>query len=350
MSTRTKILPRDLLTHLQLNYEGFGALSGRHQWSLAYMVWMIDGRRRQHHVDASATSFSWIELGRLFGRAGFKQINDRLRMFEVSPNWSKQQSITKSYKLSEKLKACRALYLSRSLSSTTQLVTETGKVLKTLPRAVVSQDMTGKTVKQPNSIAACTGLNSVPVDVKGLQELYKRLTEMIAAILDQPTSGKSACEAHIPLAVLERTADATAHILKLAHIDVTGPGFVMHSYQECSSGRLYAHNVNLQQASKLVKQVALQGLWEYDFSNCHFAILCEMARRQGYECNAICNYLENKTAVRETIARKAAITVAKTKSCLIALMYSARLSDWHENAIPVAIGQDGAKRLFGVTE
>ena len=73
-----------------------------------------------------------------------------------------------------------------------------------------------------------------------------------------------------------------------------------------------------------------------------------MAAQYGYECKAIADYLANKKPTRQAIADQAGISVDQAKVCLLAVMYGARASTWHENAIPQEIGDAAAKRLYKV--
>nr|MDQ3057608.1 hypothetical protein [Pseudomonadota bacterium] len=86
---------------------------------------------------------------------------------------------------------------------------------------------------------------------------------------------------------------------------------------------------------------------EYDFANCHYSILMQMAGRFGCQCDAIEHYLGHKKTVRETIAQAAGISIDQAKVCLLAIMYGARQSLWPTNAIPKEIGTEAAERLFG---
>lgn len=90
-------------------------------------------------------------------------------------------------------------------------------------------------------------------------------------------------------------------------------------------------------------------MWEYDFSNCHFDILRQMAAQHGYTCTAIAEYLNAKEPTRQAIADEAGISKEQAKICLLALMYGARASENRENAIPEEIGQDAARRLYQVS-
>lgn len=103
--------------------------------------------------------------------------------------------------------------------------------------------------------------------------------------------------------------------------------------------------INLQNAPKLVKNAALSGCWEHDFENCHYSLFAQLAARVGIHCTAIEHYLSNKKAVREAIADDVGISAKDVKVCLLALMYGAKESSWHDAAIPRMIG-DKAEMLY----
>jgi hypothetical protein len=147
---------------------------------------------------------------------------------------------------------------------------------------------------------------------------------------------------------LERLLDDVRHLIRLAQTKPAGRGYVAHRYVQASSGRLYAKGWNLQNAGSIVKQAALAGMWEYDFANCHYSILMQMAAQFDCQCEAIQHYLDNKRMVRESIAFDAQIGIDQAKVCLLAIMYGARQTLWPTNAIPSEIGTEAAERLFGV--
>jgi hypothetical protein len=124
--------------------------------------------------------------------------------------------------------------------------------------------------------------------------------------------------------VIERLRDISGQVVRMARTDLAGKGYIAQRYTVSPSGRLYAKDINLQTAPTLVKQAALNGLWEYDFSNCHFAILMQMAATHGHQCKAIKHYLANKPKVRQALATAAGITIPQIKECLLALIYGAR--------------------------
>jgi len=354
MAKRTDVIPKDLLMHLQKSIPGFKLEAIKHQTTLARMVWHGGIKRRQHHYFEGAMSFHYKELADSFGRnvngGGFTAINARLGFFEITPSWESGTrrtaagTYTKGFRFTPKVQQCRQSYLDRYWRRETKLLLVNGDAMKTLPKAVASKDMRGITTTAWRNAKE---LNLVRVDLDTLRSLQKWLR----AVRDNWREGRAPTDlftAYPNLTTIERLADMTSQIIRMAKSDVGGHSYCPHWYVEAASGRLYAKGINLQTAPTLIKQAALAGLWEYDFSNCHFDILKQMAEEHGYKCNAITNYLATKKATRLAIAEQAGITETNAKTCLLAIMYGARASEWHENAIPEEIGRDAANRLFAV--
>lgn len=344
MAKKDETVPEDLLWHLRKSVPGFGAESADHQWQLARMYWLGGIKRRQHHHFDGAMSFSYKELDSAFGRGKFNAINDRLGFFKQSDNWSMSDGWTRGYWFSDLVHESRDRYLNLKYKKVTRLLMADGAALKTIPAAVASQGMDGMTVKAWKSAKE---LKSVRVDLV----MLGRLRQWLGHIRDEWKKGRAPTDLftpYPPLAVIERLVNLTAQVIRLSKIDVTGHGYIAQRYVMATSGRLYAKDVNLQTCHTLIKQAALSGLWEYDFSNCHFAIMEQMAAPHGHQCDAIASYRATKKETRAAIAEQAGITVDQAKVCLLAIMYGAKASERLENAIPDAIGQDAARRLYQV--
>lgn len=314
--------------------------------AMARMLWGSSTKRRQHAHFVGHSTFTTVELAAQFGRGKFDEVNARVGFFNVTENWSQEQAWTKGYRLSELAQKARNAYLDKSWRNMTRLLFGDGDALKTPPRAVASKGDDGITTTAWRRAKA---LNKAKVDLDALIKLRRWLMHM----RDEWREGRAPVSmfSYIPtLEVIERLTDTTSQIIRMAKTDVAGNGYVLHRYVQSKSGRLYAKGINLQTAPKLIKEVALTGLWEYDFANCHYAILSQMAARFGYECKAIAHYLANKNVTRVAIAKEADITVDNAKICLLAIMYGARASEWHESAIPKAIGVDGARRLYKIEQ
>lgn len=334
--------PEHWMLYLQKQVAGFKALTPAHQRALARMSWETGSRGRRHAHFEGASTFSHTWLARHFGRGGFKVINDRLQMFAVSDQWFSKRGKTKGYWLTDDMQAVKEHYLRRLRTGATRLLTMDGHYMRTVPGAVASKDSDNITTTAWRN---AKGLNLARIDMDGLRQLQRWAYDTRRAIKQGLMGLIGTWQS---LAQLERIEASAGLILRMADTDVAGRGVLMTRYVQATSGRLYAKGISLQNAPKPVKDAALAGHWEYDISNCHYAILVQMAARAGYQCTAITEYLASKKATRQAIATEADITESQAKMCLLAIMYGARASSWHENAIPAEIGKDAAQRLYKV--
>lgn len=326
---RDEPVVESFLRRLRRDLPGFKEEPQATQVSLATLIWNFESKSKQHKAKPGAMSISHQEIARRFGRGKFDAINERLGIFDVSRNWSRSRNLTKAYTLKPDVQASVTDYLHRGRRRLTSLITEAGLRIRTLPKAVASKDMDGITAR---AWAKAKLVNKVPVDVARLAALKVELARMLGPHT-RNLFGNLDPEA------VTRLRDIVAKVRRMAKVDVSGEGYVWQRYVESTSGRLYAKGVNLQTVPTLIKQTALHGAMEYDIENCHYSILRQMAARFGFPCPAIDDYLANKQATREQIAQDVGITVEQAKVCLLAIMYGARQSEWHEAAIPEAIGK-----------
>ena len=344
--------------HLQKTIPGFKREADSCQHALARMVWMGRTKRRRHPHFEGAMSFGYEELEEWFGRGQFTAINDRLGFFRVSDNWlfkleggvRTDDNFTKGYWFTDLVQASRDKYFDRRWRKETRLLFIEGQILKaqkTLPGAFASTDTKGKATRISRAAKGSKELRHVPVDLETLGRLRKWLTGIKREWLAGRAPHDLATQ-YPSLVVIERLYELTSQVIRMAKTDVAGHGYIAQQYTESPSGRWYANGVNLQNSSSLIKEAALAGLWEYDFSNCHFDIIRQMAAEYCYQCKSIADYLANKKPTRQAIADQAGISVDQAKVCLLAVMYGARASTWHENAIPEEIGKEAATRLYKV--
>lgn len=354
MAKSDDLLPEDLLTYLLKKVPGLAAEKEAHQWFIAQMVWHDGIRHRRHLHFEGAMSYTHQELTQRFGRGGFAEVNGRLGLFEVSPNYSMANGYTRGYWLSKKGQRLHDAYLRRHWRKATELLRLSGnelQVARTLPQAISSTGTDGRPLSKDSAKQwrAARHLNLTPVNIEGL----KRLRRWLECRLDDIDTGRVQPDMFMPLKP-ERVAYIHAYtvkVLRLATTNLAGVNHINHRYVMASSGRLFAKNISLQNAPTVVKQAALEGLWEYDFSNCHFSIVSQMAAQFGYECEAIEHYLHNKKATRRAIAAQAGISEEDAKGCLLAVLYGAKAGTNAEfNAIPEAIGEEAARRLYKVPE
>jgi hypothetical protein len=348
MGKRDELIPEHFLAYLQQAIPGFSGESDKHQMGLARMLWDGSNKRRAHSHYVDHLRFHHTEIDGAFGRRQFPAVNERLGLFTVTP-WSVDEKFTKGYAPTDLAKQAIEAYLAKVYRKPTSLLYMDAsgiKALKSVPEAVASRDMDNLTT---TAWRRAKKLNAAKVDLDTLHRLRSWLVKTRDAWRAGHPPQQQRLFAQIPsLEVIERLADATGRIIRMARTDVLGDGYVMHRYAQSRSGRLYGVGVTLQNAPTLIKQAALVGQWEYDFSNCHFTILDHMAARSGYDCTAIRHYLANKKPIRQEIADQAGISVEQAKVCLLATLYGARASLSDESAIPEAIGKEAAARLYQV--
>lgn len=351
MAKTDELVPEDFLMYLQKHIPGFRLEAPAHQWALARMVWHGTHRRRRHSHFEGAMSFNYQELAKAFGRNSFKALNERLGFFRTSDNYSMGDKYTYGYWLSDRVQKVHAAYMDRYWKTLTRLLWVRGEKIvpaKTLPDAIASTDTNGNAVST-SMWKGAKSLNLVPVDIYSLTLLRKWL----ASVLKNYDAGAKPYDLLMPYpqrADVERLHVMTVKILRMASTNLAGIGHINQRYAIAPSGRLYARGISLQSAHTLVKQAALHGLWEYDISNCHFALVSQMSAQAGFRCEAIEHYMSNKKATREAIAKAAGIDISQVKEALLATMYGARESTREGDAIPEAIGEEAALRLYEVPE
>tara|TARA_R100000935_G_scaffold48441_1_gene72953 strand:- start:621 stop:2126 length:1506 start_codon:yes stop_codon:yes gene_type:complete len=126
-------------------------------------------------------------------------------------------------------------------------------------------------------------------------------------------------------------------------------GFVVHQcYHETDSGRLVADGIlNLQSCHREVRKAALPGHYDYDVECCHYALLANLAHRQGFDTPHIDAYINDKRKLRRevqlTIGKPHTYTTAK--KILTALIYGAPLSSSLQASIAATVGREAATRL-----
>jgi hypothetical protein len=355
---RNTFTPWPLVKQLAKDVPGFKDELDEVQAALAAMVWIGATKRRQHSVYDGYMSFHYQELAAAFGKK-WNEINQRLGFLEVKDTgdrlpWrfnskgGKATDVhTKAYRFSPTVQASRDKYLAtRETHRLTRLVDLDGTGIATPPNAISSLDTKGKPTSRWRLLNNGDNMSLVPVNIASLKHWEKKFDADVAT---WQATGKPPPDLFMRYSTLEsliELRDKTKQIRRMAHTDVAGLGNVMHVYKESPSGRLYSlGGASLQNAPKELRKAALVGLWDYDLSNCHFAIIANMARAAGYQCVAIEHYMADKKPVRAEIAAEIGISIEQTKTCLLAVMYGARTSTWHENAIPETVGVDAARRL-----
>ena len=303
---------------------------------MAFYVWIAGTSRRRHKKEDGYMSIGYMDLEKGFGRGGFKTINEALNIFDVTANWSQLKKLTKGFKPTELVQLVKDKYLAQARPKITRLITLDGQAMRSLPEAVASKDLDEVTA---TAWKEAKPFNNIPVQLDKMKELQAHLERM-----PNKKTGDLFHDADID--DINYRIEIIGQLIRLAHTDVAGRGFIAHRYAEGRTGRLYARGISLQTAPRIIRKAALHGLYDYDIENCHYSIFYQLAQRAGIECVNIKHYLTNKSEVRKAVSANVSITLKQTKSCLLALMYGAKLSEWYENAIPDEIGQEKARALY----
>lgn len=335
---RDDYVPEALIRSLKRKISGFSKEPEEVQHHLANLIWHSTQKRRRHKTHEGYMSISYQELYGKFGRTGFKEVNDRLGLFEVLEHWSKKKNTTKGYKLAGKAQTVKSQFLNANIRRLDNLIGGDGRKLRTPPKAVASKNMKGITASKWKHTEF---KSTVAVDMDALRSLRKHLRAIKRDMEAGHWAGDLFFREETPKQI-EYCLEVIGQILRMARTTTAGQGYVIHRYVESKAGRLYAKNINLQTTPTAVKQASLHGLWEYDFENCHYAIFKQLAEKAGIECRNIADYLERKKEIRQQIAHEVQITEKQAKTCLIAIMYGARQSQWHTSAIPQTIGDKAA--------
>jgi len=285
----------------------------------------------------------------MFGHNGFNKLNKKLKIFKVTKyQWhkgKKGRGYTKGYQLTNEVAQIKADYLYSENKEPSCILRSDGKRIITPPKPIASRGANNRIVRQWNNEAF---KSLVPVNITKLikvkEQLNSFLTEYFNTIQDPATHLASA---YLAPGNISHTTNGIIQILKLANNDMKGgQGKVLHIYNQCSTGRLFAQGVTIQTTPRLIKHAALHGLWEYDFINCHYAIFKQLANREGIKCPAIDAYLKKTNATRERIAEDVGIEIDEAKECLLAILYGANSFEWKDASIPKLIDLRKSKALI----
>lgn len=145
---------------------------------------------------------------------------------------------------------------------------------------------------------------------------------------------------------------AALRILKEAR-NTTCFGKIPILYEQKKTGRINEILSGLQSTPREVVRAAFAGAWDYDISNCHFAILSKWTKNLGQSSPVIDFYLTNKKKVRQELAIdcKSDLGVDEAikliKKCLLSLVYGAVLNDnesW--SSIGKTLGKESANKFI----
>ena len=350
-------LPTNFIDHLIRSVPGFNKETK--QYEVARMLWMLTEPAHRHNEYKNSIYLSAIERDKLFGgRKKFDEINRTqesegryfyIHRFINSPKTKLSKKSNKRYTYGYQpmpwmLRALDEYLLSDN--APTALLKAKNKVVRTIPRAISSLTNKSLTMTAWKDVFVP---NQIKVNIENINRLkYFYRDVMQANVLGILPSDIPYLEDLGTQMLSDWSAYRfrSAGSVAIATNNNIAQGYLLHNYEQITTGRLYARGINLQNCPREIRMAALSGCWDYDIDCCHFAILNQMAMSFGFDCSAIRDYIANKKLFRSAIAKESGISYEQAKTVLTMLIYGAVKSHRSQDAIPVEIGNEASSRLY----
>lgn len=330
---RLKGIPPDFLAFLISHRPQLALEKPPDQTALAALVWTCVGGQRAHASHHGFQSHSHEFLYDLLGYARSTPLNHRTRLFMTTfPD--RFNKLTAGMAVMPDIDQELYHRYRTAPEAPISLVDDTGRKMDTAPPVLRSRDAGGNNALTWRDVPI---RQAVPVDVAAMEHLHAAL---LPAYL-QPSELWNGYQfgKYDPVKVLSR-------LLRISHNTLASRREVVHEYQEASSGRLNALGVSLQTAPRSIRKAALNGTWDYDFANCHYSLLSQLARRIDVECPHVDYYLNHKAEVRATVMRVGGLEdIDDAKEALIALVYGASTSGARDSRLLELVGAHGLAQL-----
>ena len=344
MSTRNQLLSARFLKFLQDERPAIRHEELDVQQGLAYLLSSSTSKQRVHSTKPGCIAISYQEIYERFGRKdGLEILTTRYNIFETTGEYSIKDSETRAFKvaddLAEGIKKHHRGWRYRPLTS--RLIKSNGQELTEPLAAIDSLDNDGRRARAKGKTLV---QNFVPVPVETMRKFHSALSRLTGKQLDLFAGDDIAEIENVQASIGQLMGNTMLH---------DGAIGLPHRYEESKAGRLYGQGMHLQNTRRTIKNIVLNGGWEYDISNCHYSILYQMAANHGLSLPAVGHYLCWKKEVRQQIMLDIGIDSDSAKTCLIALIYGARngkrdagANGEYPDAIPKAIGIEAAELLY----
>jgi hypothetical protein len=319
------MFPKSLIRHIAEEYAPYQELQTRHKRIIAQMLWMMTQTHYRHLRYPSGIALPKKLIRRLWKTEMVMQRVIQSNYFAVfmGDNFSGYCS---SYFPEPYM--CRALIKTLAYEEPEAFIDIEGDTLLIPKNPILSRSAETDDGKKSNSKwkgVSCK--HPVPINIESL-DYFASTTENSLHQM------------------------AALRILKEAR-SITCFGQIPVLYEQKKTGRINEILSGLQSTPRDVARAAFGGAWDYDISNCHFAILSEWAKNLGQTSPIIDFYLTNKKKVRQELAIdcKSDLGVDEAvkliKKCLLSLVYGAVLNDDESrSSIGKTLGKESATKFI----
>ena len=319
------MFPKSLIRHIAEEYAPYQELQIEHQRIIAQMLWMMTQTHYRHLRYPSGIGLPKKLIRRLWKTEAVMQRTIQSNYFVVlmGDNFSGYCSayFPEPY-------MCRALIKTLSYEEPEDFIDIEGDTLRIPKNPISSRSAETDDGKKSNSKwkgVKCK--QPVPINIDSL-DYFASATE----------------NSHHQMAALR--------ILKEAR-NITCFGQIPVLYEQKKTGRINEVLSGLQSTPREVVRATYAGAWDYDISNCHFAILSEWAKKLGQSSPIIDFYLINKKTVRQELAIDCKPdlgldeAIKLVKKCLLSLVYGAVLNDDESrSSIGKTLGEESAAKFI----
>lgn len=319
------MFPKSLIRHIAEEYAPYQELQIEHQRIIAQMLWMMTQTQYRHLRYPSGIALPKDLIRGLWKTEKVMQRVIQSNYFAVlmGDNFSAYCSayFPEPY-------MCRALIKTLEFEEPETFIDIEGDTLKIPKNPISSRSAETDDGKKSNSKwkgVKCK--QPVPINIDSL-DYFASTTENS---LHQMTA----------LRILKDARNTTCF------------GQIPVLYEQKKTGRINEILSGLQSTPREVIRAAFAGAWDYDISNCHFAILSEWAKNLGQTSPIIDFYITNKKKIRQELAIDCKSDlgldedIKLVKKCLLSLVYGAVLNDnesW--SSIGKTLGKESATKFI----
>lgn len=315
------MFPKSLIRHIAEEYAPYQELQTRHKRIIAQMLWMMTQTHYRHLRYTNAIALPKDLIRGLWKTEKVMQRVIQSNYFAVlmGDNFSGYCSayFPEPY-------MCRALIKTLGFEEPEAFIDIEGNTLKIPRNPILSRGAETNDGKKSNSKwkgVKCK--HPVPINIESL--------DYFASTIDN-----------------SRNQIAALRILKQSR-NISCFGQIPVLYEQKKTGRINEVLSGLQSTPREVVRAAFAGAWDYDISNCHFAILSKWANKLNHSSPIIDYYLANKKKVRQELAFECKPdleindAIRLIKKCLLSLVYGAVLNDDDKrSSIGKTLGKDSA--------